>query len=120
MIRFCLVENIKYITIFNSTANALVRMDIPLTDRKVRCYDGQGLIEKIWAASNIGQNGHFFNKRGTKNFPTPYSIPFPSVLHQKKALHNFDKRTQHLTVGLIKGLDYGLMGHATWLLLRLE
>ena len=64
--------------------------------------------------------GIFLNKMGTKNFSTPYSIPFPGVLHQKKALHNFHKRTQRLSVGLIKGLDYGLMGHATWLLLRLE
>ena len=37
-------ENIKSTTIFNSTANALGQMDIPLTDCKVRCYDGQCLI----------------------------------------------------------------------------
>ena len=42
--KFHRVENIKSITIFNSIANALGQMDIPLTDRKVRCYDGQGLI----------------------------------------------------------------------------
>ena len=44
LIRFYWVENIKSIAIFNSIANALGRMDIPLTDRKVRSYDGQGLI----------------------------------------------------------------------------
>ena len=44
LIRFYWVENIKSIAIFNSIANALGRMDIPLTDRKVRCYDGQSLI----------------------------------------------------------------------------
>ena len=44
MIEFYRVENIKSITIFNSIVNALGRMDIPLTDRKVRRYDGQGLI----------------------------------------------------------------------------
>ena len=38
--RFYRVENIKSITTFNSIANALGGMDIPLTDRKVQCYDG--------------------------------------------------------------------------------
>ena len=47
LIRFYRVENINSITTFNSIVNALGRMDIPLTDRKVRCYDGQGLIYKI-------------------------------------------------------------------------
>ena len=41
----------------------------------------------------------------TKNFITPYSIPFPSVLHQNKVLHNFHKWGNHLTAGCIKGLD---------------
>ena len=40
LIRFYQVENIKSITTFNSIANALGGMDIPLTDRKVQCYDG--------------------------------------------------------------------------------
>ena len=44
LIKFYRVENIKSITIFNSIVNALGRMDIPLTDCKVRFYDGQGLI----------------------------------------------------------------------------
>ena len=47
----------------------------------------------------------FFWKKGTRNFTTPYSIPFLSVLHQNKALHNFHKRGQRPTVGRIKGLD---------------
>ena len=47
LIIFYRVENIKSIATFNSIANALGRMDIPLTDRKIRCYDGQGLISKI-------------------------------------------------------------------------
>ena len=42
--KFYRVENMKSVTRFNSTVNALGRKDIPLTDRKVRCYDGQGLI----------------------------------------------------------------------------
>ena len=88
-------------------------MDIPLPDRKVGCYVRQGLISKIWAAYNIGQNVlFFFEKKGTKNLTTPYSIPFLSVLHQNKALHNFHKRGQRPTVGRIKGLDWGLMGHS--------
>ena len=98
-------------------------MDIPLTDRKVRSYDGQGLISgKIQADFNIGDEHFSFSleKKGTKNFTTPYSIPFLSVLHQNKALHNFHKREQHPTVGRTKGLDYGLMGHPTWLVLRPE
>ena len=44
LIRFCQVENIKSITLFNSIANALGWMDIPLTDHKVGCYDKQGLM----------------------------------------------------------------------------
>ena len=44
LIRFYQVENIKFVTIFNSVANALGRMDIPLIDRKFRCHDVEGLI----------------------------------------------------------------------------
>ena len=44
LIRFYQVENIKSLTLFNNIANALGRMDIPLTDRKVRCYDCQAQI----------------------------------------------------------------------------
>ena len=44
-------------------------------------------------------------KNGTKNFTIPSSIPFLSVLHQNKALHNFHKRGQHPIAGDIKGLD---------------
>ena len=48
-------------------------------------------------------------KKCTKNFITPYSIPFPNVLHQNKVLHNFHKWGNHLTAGCIKGLDQGLL-----------
>ena len=85
MIEFYWVENIKSITIFNSIVNALGRIDIPLTDRKVRRYDGQGLIN----LENLGN--FFFRKKGSKNFSTPYSILFLSVSHQNKALDNFHK-----------------------------
>ena len=61
----------------------------------------QGLFLKIRAASNIGQKGH-------QNFTNPYSISFPSILHQKKALHNFQKKGQRPIPGCITGLDQGL------------
>ena len=34
----------------------------------------------------------YWSKKGTKNSIAPCSIPFPSVLHQNKALYNFHKR----------------------------
>ena len=43
----------------------------------------------------MARRGHFFWKKCTKNFTSPYSIPFLSVLHQNKALHNFHKRGTH-------------------------
>ena len=39
LIKIYQVENIKSVTLFKSIANALRWMDIPLTDRKVECYD---------------------------------------------------------------------------------
>ena len=36
----------------------------------------------------------FFKKKGAKNFTTSFSIPFLSLLHQNKALHNFHQRTR--------------------------
>ena len=53
----------------------------------------------------LAKMGIFFEEKRTKNFTTPYSIPFLSVLHQNKALNNFNKRGQLPTVGRIKGLD---------------
>ena len=46
-----------------------------------------------------------FLKNCTKHFTTPYSIPFLSVLHQNKALHNFHKRGWRPTAEHVKGLD---------------
>ena len=68
-------------------------MDIPLTDHKVPCYDRQDLMQKIWAASNIGQNGDFFvfEKRDSKISLPPNSIPYLSVSHKSKVLNNFRK-----------------------------
>ena len=78
-------------------------MDISLTDRKVGCYERQGLILKIWADFNIGQNGHFFfAKKENQKFHHPYSILFLSVLHQKKDLYNFHNRVQRPIVELKK------------------
>ena len=45
-----------------------------------------------------------FLKNGNQNFTNLYSIPFLSVLHQNKALHNFHKKEQRSTVGRRKGL----------------
>ena len=53
----------------------------------------------------------FFYKKGTKNLPPPplpYSIPFLSVFHQNKNLHNFLKRGQRSIVELSMGLEYAL------------
>ena len=59
-------------------------------------------IKKCRAAFDIGQKKHFFEKRASKMLPIgpslpllplpPYSIPFLSVLDQKKALCNFCKK----------------------------
>ena len=40
LIGLCQFENIKSETLFNGIKDALGRMDIPLTDCKVQCYDG--------------------------------------------------------------------------------
>ena len=76
LIRFYQVENIKSITIFNSIRNALGRMEKALTDRKVRYYDEQGLIKKIWAASMIGQNRYLKKKKWNQKFHHPLFNPF--------------------------------------------
>ena len=47
-------------------------------------------------------------KRPPKFHPSPYSIPFLSVLHQNKALHNFLERGQHSIVEHNIGLEYAL------------
>ena len=48
-------------------------------------------------------------KKGTKNLPPPcYSIPFLSVLHQNKSLHNFCKRGQRSIVEHNIGPEYAL------------
>ena len=52
---------------------------------------------------NLGQRSilakkALFWKKAPRNFTSPYSIPFLSVLHQSKVLHNFQKRGQHSIV----------------------
>ena len=49
----------------------------------------------------------FFEKRAQKN-PPAYSIPFLSVLHQNKSLHNFFKSGQHSIVERDIDLEYTL------------
>ena len=120
LIRFYQVENIIPITYL--TVSRMPQVESRYHYQFVKLDVMLDNVQKILAASNIGQNGHFFfffsffffffEKKGTKNLTTPYSIPFLSVLHQNKALHNFHKRGQRPTVGRIKGLDQGLMGHS--------
>ena len=58
-------------------------MNIPLPDRK---------FGQLPVLAKIGI--FYFEKKGSKNLTTLYSIPFLIVLHQNKALHNFHKRRQ--------------------------
>ena len=60
---------------------------------------------KLGQHLTLATKGTFFEKNDTKNFTTPYSIPFLSVLCQNKALQNFYKRGQRPIVGHIKCLD---------------
>ena len=53
-------------------------------------FDGGGGFENIiW-----GAKVQFLEKKvGLKYFTTSYSMPFPSILHQNKALHTSQKGT---------------------------
>ena len=50
------------------------------------------------ALFDVGQKGHFFEKKNKKKwhqtFHHPHPISFLSALHQNKGLHNFHKRTR--------------------------
>ena len=50
----------------------------------------------------LAQKSTFLGKKNTKNLTTPYSMPFLSVLHQNKALHNFHKRGKRLNCWMCK------------------
>ena len=64
--------------------------------------EGRKVIVICWAYNpgcldtgpNVGNwdSVRYWPKKGTKNSIAPCSIPFPSVLHQNKALYNFHKR----------------------------
>ena len=60
------------------------------------------------------EKGTFFEKNVLKILHTPppsppfYSIPFPSFLHQNKALHNFRKRGKRSTLERNMGLEYAM------------
>ena len=60
----------------------------------------------------LAKKSTFFEKKGTKNFPTPYSIPLLSILHQNKALHNFYKNGQGPISRVYKRPELG-SGHIT-------
>ena len=49
---------------------------------------------KLGQCPILAKKGTFFKKKGTEAFTTPYSIPFLSVLHQNKGLHNFHKKSR--------------------------
>ena len=66
--------------------------------------------------SILARKGTFLCKKGIslkkgppKIHPSPYSIPFLSVLHQNKVLHNFRKREQRSIVERNIGLGYALI-----------
>ena len=116
LIRFYQVENIKSITYLTVSRMPWVeqtyRHTITRSQSWMLCQAGSNL-------ENLGSFQYwpkwfffFFEIKETKNLITFNSIPFLSVLHQNKALHNFHKRGQPPTVGHIKGLDQGLIGHS--------
>ena len=96
--RFYQVENIKSITYLTVSQMPWVQQTY------------QHTITQYWPIFFIFI--FFFEIKGTKNLTTPYSIPYLSVLHQNKSLHNFHKRGQPPTVRHIKGLDQGLVVHS--------
>ena len=55
----------------------------------------------------LTKNGTFLKKKkkGSKNFTSPFSVPFLNVLLQNKAYHNFHKKVWGLIAGRIKDLD---------------
>ena len=56
------------------------------------------------------EKGHIFEKRAPKiSPPSPYSIPFLSVLYQNKALYIFFKRGQRSIVEHNIGLENALL-----------
>ena len=56
------------------------------------------------------KKGTFFQKSTLKIYPpsSPHSVPFLSVLHQNKALHNFCKGGQRSIVERNIVLEYAL------------
>ena len=75
---------------------------------KVRCWPERALFYK--KGISLWKKSAFFIKRAPKIYlpPLPYSIPFLSVFHQNKNLHNFLKRGQRSIVEISMGLEYAL------------
>ena len=104
----CLGSQFQYSTTADDLLEELLRglTSSPTIDKMTQ----QGLIYKISAGSIIGEKGHFSEKKkkkkkSTKNFTTPFSIPFLSVLRQSKALDIFHKSGQCPIARRIIGLD---------------
>ena len=52
----------------------------------------RALSRKLGQCPILVKKGTFLEKKCTKNFTNPYSIPFVNVLYQNKDLNNFHKR----------------------------
>ena len=126
LIRFYQVENIKSITYLTVSRMPWVEWTYhyQIVKLDIMCQAGSYL-------ENLGSFQYwpnyfrffcffFFEKKGTKNLTTPYSIPFLSVLHQNQVLHNFHKRGQRPIFGRIKVQIKAWRGIPTWLVLRLQ
>ena len=68
-----------------------------------------GHILEIWSSIRYWPERVLFLKKRAPKISPPYSIPFLSVLHQNKALHNFRKRVQPSIVKGNIGLEYALL-----------
>ena len=88
----------------------------------ISSYGKRRIFLKIahWHGLTFFDNYHFIRTKNLKTSPesylenyvtNPYSISFLSVLHQNKALHNFDKRDQRLIATHIKGPEVWKFSH---------
>ena len=69
----------------------------------IRAFDIGQKEHFLWKnGSFLRKKGTFFQKMAPKNLLPSYPVPFLSVLHQKKVLHNFRKYLRNI------GLEYAL------------
>ena len=128
LIRFYQVENIKSITYLTASRMPWVEWTYhyQIVKLDIMCQAGSNLENlgsfQYWPKCFVFVFFVFFvfEKKGTKNLTTPYSIPFLSVLHQNQVLHNFHKRGRRPIFGRIKVQIKAWRGIPTWLVLRLQ